>query len=293
MSVDGVTPFLIESANVQGAHVHLGSVWRALIAARHYPQPIVAALGQLAAFAALLSARLKHPTRITIQAQGKGPVPLWVVDLSAQRELRAMAQRRDPALPLADSTPFAELLGENGQLALIMDLPATHTPFVTLFPYQGKELSDALETFIAQSDQRDTRLLLAADNEAAAGILLQKLPDATSEDPDGWQRVTLFANTTQPDELRLLTAQQLLHRLFAAEQVRTYPIVAILPYQRLDPQRIHALLRLLGREEVEQLINETGAIEIHDELSGQTYRLTRAEAYAALATDADSSNRVQ
>lgn len=289
---EGVTPFLIESADVNGGVVCLPALWQQLIAPRTYPPAIVAALGALAAFAALLAARVKTPTRITLQAQGNGPVPLWVVDLSAERELRAMAQRKEPALPLADNAPFAELLGE-GQLALILELPATRIPYTSLVPYQGQTLAAALEAFLAQSDQRDSRLWLAADATAVGGLLLQRLPSALPHDPDGWRRVTLLVDTVQQEELLTCPAPQLLQRLFAEERVRVFEPVAIHAFRRHEPARIAALLRLLGRVEIEQLADESGMIEIHDELSGHTYRLHREEALAALAADAVSPARLQ
>ena len=291
-STDCMTTFLLENTDIRGAHVRLTQVWQRVLAHRLYPPAIRRALGQLTAFAALLSARLKTPTRITLQAQGKGLVPLVVVDLSLERELRAVAQRRDEAIPIADDAELRELLGEAAQLALIMELPATHTPYISIVPWEGTTLNDALEAFLAQSDQQPTRLWLSADDQTAAGLMIQKLPTADEKDPDGWRRTVLLAETLRETELVQLDASTLLTRLFAEETIRAFPSVPIIPYDRVEPERIQRLLRLIGRDEVEAMLAEQGVVEIHDELSGHTYRLERNEALAAFANDLPSSPRI-
>lgn len=291
-STDCVTPFLLENSDIRGAHVRLTHVWQRVLAGRRYPVAIRRALGQLAAFAALLAARLKTPTRITLQAQGKGLVPLVVVDLSPERELRAVAQRRDDAIPIADDAELRQLLGEAAQLALILELPATHTPYISIVPWEGETLNDALETFLSQSDQQPTRLWLSADDQTAAGLMIQKMPSSDEKDPDGWHRAALLAQTLSEVELLRLDAAPLLTRLFAEETVRAFPPVPILPFDRIEPERIQRLLRLIGRDEVEAMLDERGVVEIHDELSGHTYRLDRSEALAAFANDLPSSPRI-
>lgn len=39
-----------------------------------------------------------------------------------------------------------------------------------------EQLSDVLEHYMLQSEQLDTRLVLAADGDVAAGLLIQRLP---------------------------------------------------------------------------------------------------------------------
>jgi len=291
-SVDGVTPFLLETADIRGAHVRLSATWQWVVRGRRYPAAIRNALGELAAFAALLSARLKNPTRITLQAQGRGLVPLWVVDLSPDRELRAVAQQRDEAIPIADDTPLRTLLGDDAQLAVILELPAMVKPYVSLVPWVGERLAHALEAFLTQSEQQPTRLWLAADEEVVAGLWLQKLLTADGKDPDGWSRVTLLAQTVSRDELLKLESAPLLRRLFAEEEVRLFDPIAIHPFERREPERIERLLRLIGREEVEAMLAEKGFVEIRDELSGHTYRLNRSEALAPFTHDLPTSPHI-
>ncbi len=55
-------------------------------------------------------------------------------------------------------------------------------PYQGIVPLHGdrreplQELSDVLEHYMLQSEQLDTRLVLAADDHVAAGLLIQRLP---------------------------------------------------------------------------------------------------------------------
>ncbi len=288
---DVATPFLIESAETRGVLVHLEHVWQDLIAGRPYPPAVRSALGTLAVFVVALAARLKTPTRVTVQAQGKGAVNLLVVDLSAQRCLRATAQLTDPAIPIADDTSLDALLGPQAQLAVVLDLPETRQSYVSLIPWQGHTLNETLEAFLAQSEQQPARFWSHCSESFAAGLLLSALPARSDTDPDGWNRVQMLALTVRPDEWRL-DAATLLSRLFAEENVRVFESIAISGVSHTDLERIKRLLQLLGFQEVQALLQEQGGIHIRDELSGQSFFLT-AKDIARMGVFAPESARVQ
>ncbi len=75
--------------------------------------------------------------------------------------------------------------GNKGRCAITLD-PKDRFPGQQ--PYQGvvplhgdhreklDKLSDVLEHYMLQSEQLDTRLILAADGKVAAGLLIQRLP---------------------------------------------------------------------------------------------------------------------
>lgn len=88
-----------------------------------------------------------------------------------------------------------------------------------------------------QSQQLDTRLVLAANDEFAAGLLIQRMPvagaanlagasAARDEDQIGmnedYKRIALLAGTLQRDELLTLDAAVLLRRLFWQETLRLF-----------------------------------------------------------------------
>ncbi|HEX7972323.1 MAG TPA: Hsp33 family molecular chaperone HslO, partial [Thiobacillus sp.] len=271
-----VRGFLFEQLDIRGAWVQLGSAWREMTAGRAYPAPAAELLGQLAVVTTLIAANLKQAGRLTFQLRGAGAVSLLVMDCDEQLRLRGMA-RSTPDLH-AGSLPV--LLGE-GALTLTLDTADMRQPYQSHVPLHGETLAAVFEHYLAQSEQLPTRLWLAADHEAAAGLFLQALPDAAARDADGWNRMQLLADTVRTDELLGLGSIKLIERLFPEEDVRVYdprPVSYHCPY---DPAKIHSMLRGMGRAECEAIFAEQGQIRVHDDICNHEYVLDAA-AVAAL-----------
>lgn len=275
-----VRPFLFEHLDVRGAVVRLRDVWQALRDGRGYAEPVARLLGEMSAVTALIAANLKHPGRMSFQLKGQGPVQLLVLDCDEQLRMRGMA--RAEAAVAAAAVP--ELLG-HGQLALTLDGAAMRQPYQSLVPLDGASIAAIFEHYLNRSEQQPTRLFLAADAYAAAGLFLQKLPDADRRDPDGWNRVQVLADTVRPDELTGLSAVQLLGRLFPEEDVRLFDPRPVTYHCPEDWAKVAGMLRTLGRAECEAVLREHGEIHIHDEICGHDYRFDAARVAALFEPD--------
>ncbi|NTV96342.1 MAG: Hsp33 family molecular chaperone HslO [Thiobacillus sp.] len=275
-----VRPFLFEHLDIRGAVVHLHEVWQALQANRAYAPPVARLLGEMCAVTALIAANLKQAGRMSFQLKGQGPVQLLVLDCDEQLRMRGMA-RADAAVAEAAAP---DLLG-HGQLALTLDLAAMEQPWQSLVPLDGDSIAAIFEHFLNHSEQQPTRLFLAADGEAAAGLFLQKLPDADRRDPDGWNRVQVLAGTVRPEELTGLPAVQLLARLFPEEDVRLFDPRPVAYHCPEDWPKVEGMLRSLGRAECESVLREHGEIHIHDEICGRDYRFDAAKVAALFDRD--------
>ncbi|TCJ15061.1 Hsp33 family molecular chaperone HslO [Parasulfuritortus cantonensis] len=267
MAHNFVRPFLFEHLDVRGACVHLGDVWQALQARRGYAPPVARLLGEMAAVTALIAANLKQPGRMSFQLQGQGPVRLLVLDCDEQLRLRGMA-RADAGV--AEAT-VPDLLG-HGQLALTLDSVGMRQPYQSLVPLDGDSIAGIFEHYLERSEQLPARLFLMADGSAAAGLFLQKLPDADRRDPDGWRRVQILAETVRAEELGGLTTLQLLGRLFPEEDIRLFDPRPVTYHCPEDWGKVESMLRSLGRDECEAVLREHGEIHIHDEICGHDYR---------------------
>lgn len=268
---DAVHRFLFEQLDIRGALVQLGPAWQAMHSRRNYATPVRDLLGELAAVAVLITGHLKTPGRITFQVQGKGPITLLVMDCDQQLRLRGMAHidGSASALALSEDTSVSALLG-HGQL--VMTLHADHgNPYQSIVPLAGDSLSVVFEHYLTQSEQQPARLWLAANNETACGLFLQKLPEADQRDSDGWERIAALASTVSKNELTL-SPETLLTRLFTEEDVRLFePRPAIWHCPR-DEEKIREVLRSLGREELESILADAQEIAVDDEICGHEYR---------------------
>lgn len=263
-----VQRFLLENLDIRGAVVHLDSIWRQMTAGRHYPQPVAQLLGEMSAVTLLLGENLKQTGRLTIQLTGSGPVSMLVLDCSENLHLRGMAKCDSPVE--AQSVP--DLLG-NGRLLLTLDMPSMRESYQSIVPLEGDTIAAIFEHYFRQSEQLPSRLFLITANDTVFGLLLQKLPNADQQDPDGWTRAEALAATVHDHALFNLNAEQILTRLFYEETIRIFDPQPVHYGCKEDPAKIYAMLRSLGREEVDSILKEFGEVVVNDDICNREYRL--------------------
>jgi molecular chaperone Hsp33 len=190
-----------------------------------------------------------------------------------------------------------------GRCAITLDpkdkLPGQQ-PYQGVVPLHGdhreplQELSQVLEHYMLQSEQLDTRLVLAANDEVAAGLLIQRLPvegegnlaGRRNEDDIGlseaFNRIAHLASTLSREELLTLDADTVLRRLFWEEDVRRFEPQAGASGPRFhcscSRERVAGMLRGLGREEVESILAEQGQVEIGCDFCGIKYHFDPVDA---------------
>ncbi len=271
--MDTVHRFLFDDLDIRGALVQLGPAWHQLQAVRDYEPPVRRLLGELAAVTAIIGCNLKQQGRLSFHLRGKGAVRLLVMECDEQLRLRGLAKTAE-AVPLEPTFSDRDLLGA-GQLILTLQTNvATEHPYQSYVPLEGDSLAAIFEHYLAQSEQAPARLWLAADEQHACALLLQKLPDADKRDPDGWNRIQHLAATLKSDELAL-PPETLLTRVFPEETVRLFDPLPVSYHCPRDEEKVIDMLRTLGRDEVEAALADTGAISIHDDICNHEYRFGR------------------
>jgi molecular chaperone Hsp33 len=140
---------------------------------------------------------------------------------------------------------------------------------------------------MTRSEQLETRLWLSADEHAASGMLLQKLPEQTEDDDDAdaWSRATHLAATLQDDELMRLPTEELLHRLYHEEDVRLFEAQPVAFQCSCSRDTVAQMLRMLGPEEVEAALSERPVIEVHCEFCNHRYEFDPVDAAQLFAAD--------
>ena len=87
-----------------------------------------------------------------------------------------------------------------------------------------------------------------------------KLP--ADYDPEGWQRLTMFAGTVKSAELLTLSPEDINRRLFWEESPLVTHEAAPHFACTCSKARFDDLVRSLGREEVDAIIREKGALDV-------------------------------
>ena len=277
MQTDYVQRFLFENLDIRGRLVCLTGAWQRMLDGRGYPEDIVTLLGHTTALNVLLGANQKGAGRVTLQVQGTGPVKLLVADCTAELRIRGMAHYEAEEIGQENER---ELLGD-GRLSVTLEDVKSGKFYQSLVPLEGETLEQIFAHYLSQSEQLPAYLRLYADGAAAAGLLLEKLPGADTRDPDGWNRVTHFANTLTLEETRDAQPYDLLTRIFPEELMRVFRLYAVEYHCPYDEDKVKEMLRGLGREEVESILAEQGEVIIRNEMCNHEYRFD-AEAIARL-----------
>lgn len=275
---DVFRPFLFENLDIRGALVRLGPAWRTMHTGRKYPRPVLALLGEMAAVSVLIGANLKQVGRLTFQLKGNGPVGMLVMDCDEQLRLRGMARcaSDSPHTQEIPGAPIGELLGD-GQLLLSLDAVGLSQPYQSLVPIDGASIAAIFEHYLQRSEQQPTRLFLVADEQRAAGLFLQKLPEAHGSDADAWDRIQSYAETATPDELADLPMDILLTRLFPDEAIRLFDPRPVHYHCPEDWEKVRGMLQTLGRAECDTMLREQGGISIQDEICNHRYDFSTAD----------------
>jgi molecular chaperone Hsp33 len=276
---DSTRRFLFEHFDIRGELTQLDQSYTDLLSTHHYPAPIARLLGEFASAAVLLSSNIKFEGRLSLQSRGSGPLPLLMVECTSEQCVRGLAQMSNQPVP----SDFQQLLS-SGTLALTIE-PDRGERYQGIVPLQGTALAECLQYYFRQSEQVETRFILAADDARAAGVMLQQLPRQLVDDDEArtrqWEHVTTLLHTLTPAELLTLAPEAILRRLYHEDVVRLYPPRPVQYRCSCSSSRSAKALRLLGRAEIDAILAEQGQLEMTCEFCNQVYRFDRGTIAAA------------
>jgi len=259
---------------VRGHHVDLGEAWQALRAVHLYPPAVEALLGEAVTAAVLLAATLKFGGRLTLQFTGNGGVSLLVAQCTHDFRIRAVAQYQEELPPLAD---FATLVGD-GRLAVTIESGAPGGRYQGIVPLEAAGIAPSLEAYFASSEQLPTSLRLTVDGSRATGLLLQRLPQASSGEAAAataqsvWE--SLQANLRQLTIAELQQpVEQLLPQISGEFDCRVFPPTEVLFHCGCSDGRVSDMLRSLGIDELRDIVREQGSVTVSCEFCRRDYRL--------------------
>jgi len=295
--------FLFDGLPVRGMIVRLTDSWTEILARRAsnaqsgaYPAPVRSLLGEMAAAAALMQSNIKFNGSLVLQVFGDGPVKLAVVEVQPDLGLRATAK---VVGEVGSAAGLADLVNvrNQGRCAITLDpkdrLPGQQ-PYQGVVPLHGDhrerltQLSSVLEHYMLQSEQLDTRIVLAANDQVAAGLLIQRLPTegernlGNTEDGIGrsedFNRIALLAASLSAQELLTLDVDTVLHRLFWEEKLLRFTPLAPRFACSCSRDRVAGMIRALGVDEAQGILAERPDIEVGCDFCGQQYRFDAVDA---------------
>jgi len=297
--------FLFDGLPVRGAIVRLTDAWQEVLRRRAantetgaWPAPVAQLVGEMLAAGVLMHAHVKFDGMLILQISGDGPVRLAVAQVDGQLRVRATATA---GVAVAEDARLPELVNRHGtgRCAITLDPQERQAGQQ---PYQGivsltddagvpfASLAQGLRHYMERSEQLPTTLVLAANEEVAAGLLVQRMPltgegnlGPRAQDPEAdYERIALLAASLTPQELLALEPSAVLHRLFWQENLMSFAPLSGAQGPRFactcSRERVAGMLRGLGEAEVQSIVHERGEVEVGCEYCGQPYRFDPVDA---------------
>ncbi len=252
--------FILEKAQVRGVLVRLDETWQEVLSRAEYPPNVQQVLGHAMAAMPLLASMIKFTGKLTLQARGSGPLTLLVVQGNADGGQRGLARwKQEPPLK-----PLEKIFGD-ATLTIQIESSEGGDVYQGVVGIEGDLLQDALAGYFENSEQLPTRLWLTCTENKAAGFMLQQLPvedKKRADREDDWQRVNLLADTIEQDELLEKEVEQLLHQVFAEDDIRVFESESLRFECGCSRARTAGLIAGLGHEEAIDILKKQGQIEI-------------------------------
>ena len=233
----------------------------------HRAWPVAAAaMGRLMSTAAILGADMKDDEgRITVEANGDGPLGRVVAEARAMGELRARVQHPDIDLPLRSDGKLAvgQAVGVEGFFR-VMRQDAQGGWYQGQVELQTGEIGDDFLHYLTQSEQLPSAVSLGVlvGQEGlvvgSGGVMVQALPGCPRDLVDG--TAARFGELTQISR-RLADGETLenLIRMVLPEPVRWHPQESLQWSCWCDRDRIADMLRTLPDADLKDLISDGGA----------------------------------
>lgn len=296
---DTLRTLIFDQSSCRAHLVHLTDAWQKVVANNQYPTPVQKVLGELVAASTMLSASLKFEGSLIIQIQGDGPIRLLVAECNSRLGLRATVKMAED-IDIADNATFKDLVnaGGKGICAIILDprnrLPG-QAPYQGIVPLEGENVADSLEGYMHSSEQLETKLVLNADANTAAGVMLQQMPQhggvmsAKEFDVDGWDRLKALIGTVQTTEHLNTNTDEMAKRLFWEEDPDGLAERQAHFECTCSREKVGRMLISLGQAELDDALSENPTVEIQCDFCNANYSYTRDECNALFSDNPDDN----
>lgn len=252
-------------------------------ALKHKMTPVAtAALGRTLTMGLVLGAMLKGEETISIQIKGDGPLRGIVVSANSRGQVKGYVGNSQVEMPLTDEGKLAVGLAVGaGNLHVIRDLGLKEAYQGTV-PLQTGEIGEDFAYYFTNSEQTPSAVglgvLIGTDGLplASGGIIVQLLPDATSDN----QFITdLESRLSEMTAVSSLFAQEIEVKDIVKSVFSEMPL-RFIASQKVEFkcdcswERFEAAMITLGVEELQELINENEAIETICHFCNRHYNFT-------------------
>lgn len=249
---------------------------------RHRTFPVVsAALGRTATMGAMMGVTLKEKNhKVLIRVEGDGPIGRIMVDADGQGHVRGCVdQPQVEGKSKGNKLDVASAVGK-GMIHIIKDL-GLKEPYRGASPIISGELAEDFTYYFTASEQTPSSVglgVLVKGDEilASGGYMIQLLPGAGEEVIQNLeQRISRLSSIS--DRLKNGETPEEMLRFLMGDDLE---ILGKSPVQfqcNCSRERSKAMLRALGKEEIESIRDELGRAEVVCHFCNERYLFTDEE----------------
>ncbi|KTC92030.1 Hsp33 family molecular chaperone HslO [Legionella cincinnatiensis] len=264
---DTLQRFIFEHANIRGEIVHIEDTYQTIMSQRNYPPMVKNLLGEALVSCLLLASSIKFQGSLNLQFQGDKRLPLLLVQCDHELNVRAFAQFIENLETKEYANAFLE-----GQMVLTINQNNQTNAYQSMVPIQSTSMSENLMNYFAQSEQVSTRVWLAVNESAAAGMLLQLMPGQDTQHREQfWEYAVQLGQTVSEHELLTLDNEILLYRLYHETEIRIFERRETRFKCRCSLDKMKQVLTVLGEEDANELLKEQGEVAIRCDFCNQKY----------------------
>ena len=238
------------------------------------------AVGRLATAAALMGSLLKGEQRIGLTVEGNGPLQRIQAETDALGHVRATLKVAHAGLPPRDGRfDVAGAIGHAGFLHVIKDLDLKE-PYRGMVQLVSSEIAEDLAYYFTTSEQTPSSVALGvelgqqAEVVAAGGFLLQLMPGA---DETVVERLSEHLAKLPPTTRMLrqgLSPEAIAERLLESDPYRILDSTELKFTCNCSQRQTLNLLRTLGADELDRLIEEDDGASVTCEYCKEVYTVT-------------------
>ena len=162
---------------------------------------------------------------------------------------------------------FADLV-KDAHCAVTVDAGAMERPYQGIVEISADSLAASLENYFARSVQVPSHLALVTAGDYCGGIILQQMPGESAATDDDWRRLGFMIATLRPEDLSDGATPELLHKLFAEDDLRVFSRRSLRFRCRCSQLKVEEALRMLGESETRDVLAELGEVIVKCEYCG-------------------------
>ncbi|MBM7716675.1 Hsp33 family molecular chaperone HslO [Siminovitchia sp. FSL H7-0308] len=252
---------------------------------RHHTWPTAsAALGRAMTAGVMMGTMLKGEEKLTIKVEGDGPLGPIIIDANAKGHVRGYVANPQIHFDLNElgKLDVRRAVGTSGTLTVVKDI-GLRDHFSGQVPLVSGELGEDFTYYFATSEQTPSSVgvgvLVNPDNSilAAGGFIIQLMPgtdeEIISELEERLQQTPPVSKLIQQG----LTPEELLFRLIGKEHVKVLEKLPIQFECNCSKERFARAIISLGKEEIQDMIEEDGKADTQCHFCNAEYHFTKAD----------------